>query len=128
MAEGRNERLAPMARELVDLTVDLIFASRRTQSSRGRGRHRRSRSCSYRWPTRCAPDSLSASRTRDTTSPASAIGLVTLRQAARTVQADGPQPNSHGRPCDRKRPPIASLSCHGFRQMQPTTSAGIGTE
>jgi hypothetical protein len=82
MAEGRNERLAPMARELVDLTVDLIFASRRTQSSRGRGRHRRSRSCSYRWPTRCAPDSLSASRTRDTTSPASAIGLVTLRQAA----------------------------------------------
>lgn len=27
MAEGRNERLAPMARELVDLKVDLIFAS-----------------------------------------------------------------------------------------------------
>ncbi len=27
MAEGHNERLAPMARELVDLKVDLIFAS-----------------------------------------------------------------------------------------------------
>ena len=26
MAEGHNERLAPMARELVDLKVDLIFA------------------------------------------------------------------------------------------------------
>jgi hypothetical protein len=41
-----------MAWELVDLKVDLIFACRRMQPSRGRGRHRRSRSCSYRWPTR----------------------------------------------------------------------------